>query len=276
MIKFGVDVSRWQGDFNFSKAKSENVEFAIIKAGGADGGLYRDSKFERNYKEAKANNIAVGAYFFGRELTVNEAEKAANYFIELLKGKQFEYPVYYDVEGAMLSLSADTLNQIIDRFCTIVQNAGYFVGIYASASQFKSKIKDKKFTHWVALWTKSIPTGIDYTDLWQFGGETNFIRTNKVAGVTCDQDFCYRDFTSEIKSKGLNGFNKSESSDVLFDVKVLSDYLFIRKLPDAIEECVDNIRDHGIYSIVELSADEEWGKLSDGRGWIYLGLTKRV
>ena len=45
--KFGIDVSHWQGDFNFARAKSnEGVEFAILKAGGGDAGLYKDSKFE--------------------------------------------------------------------------------------------------------------------------------------------------------------------------------------------------------------------------------------
>lgn len=47
--KFGIDVSHWQGDFNFARAKSnEGVEFAIIKASGGDAELYKDSKFETN------------------------------------------------------------------------------------------------------------------------------------------------------------------------------------------------------------------------------------
>lgn len=32
---FGIDTSRWQGDFDFKGAKdNEGVDFAIIKAGG--------------------------------------------------------------------------------------------------------------------------------------------------------------------------------------------------------------------------------------------------
>ena len=50
--KFGIDVSHWQGSFDFARAKSkEGVEFAVIKAGGADAGLYKDSQFESNYKK---------------------------------------------------------------------------------------------------------------------------------------------------------------------------------------------------------------------------------
>lgn len=52
--KFGIDVSHWQGSFDFARAKSkEGVEFAVIKAGGADAGLYKDSQFESNYKKCR-------------------------------------------------------------------------------------------------------------------------------------------------------------------------------------------------------------------------------
>lgn len=207
MQRFGIDVSRWQGEFDFSRAKAEGIEYAILKAGGNDCGAYQDRKFQSYYDTCKSLGIPVGAYFFGKELTVAQAEASANYFVSLLKGKQFEYPVYYDVEADMLSLDSNLLNQIIDKFCTTVQKAGYWVGIYASASPFKTKIKDTKFTHWVASYGKSIPTGIPFTDIWQFGGgNVNYIRDNNVAGQPCDQDYCYRDFPTEIKSKGLNGF----------------------------------------------------------------------
>ena len=36
---FGIDVSRWQGNFNFAKAKAEGVTYAILKAGGGDDGM---------------------------------------------------------------------------------------------------------------------------------------------------------------------------------------------------------------------------------------------
>ena len=45
MKEFGIDISRWQGDFDFQKAVAEGVKFAVIKGGGGDDGLYVDSKF---------------------------------------------------------------------------------------------------------------------------------------------------------------------------------------------------------------------------------------
>lgn len=214
-MTFGIDVSRWQGNFNFAAAKTEGVGFAILKAGGSDDGRYRDGKFETYYAQCKQLNIPVGAYYFGRDFSIQEAQASANHFLSLLNGKQFEYPVYYDVEGDMIKkLDKVTLTAIVDTFCSIIEKAGYYTGIYSSQSFFNNNMNDAalmKYTHWVAAWSGSKPTlrsGAS-VDLWQFGGETNRIRSNKIAGVTCDQDYAYVNFPSVIKKVGLNGFPKA-------------------------------------------------------------------
>lgn len=215
---FGIDISRYQGDFNMAKAKSEGVSFVIIKAGGGDDknvGLYKDSQFENNYSKAKANGIPCGAYFFGNARTIDRAKEEADYFLSLLKGKQFEMPVYYDVEAGMLSVEKNLLTDIVLAFCERVESAGYFTGIYGNPDSFTNHLDDNKLTHfchWVAYWAKSKPklkSGVE-VGLWQYGGGTNYIRSNIVAGVVCDQDYCYVDYPSAIKSLGLNGFGKPE------------------------------------------------------------------
>ena len=30
--------------------------------------------------------------------------------------------------------------------------------------------------------------------MWQYGGETNLLRSNRVAGVVCDQNYAYKDY----------------------------------------------------------------------------------
>lgn len=214
MKVFGIDVSKWQGNFNFAKAKKEGVEFAIIKAGGSDGGYYKDPKFERNYKEAKKQGLNVGAYYFCTLTSVNDAKNEAKHFIECIKGKQFELPVYVDVEHkSSYSKSKKELTDAIIEFCNIMEKAGYWVGIYMSKSKFSSEVDDTRlqnYAHWVAQWTKSCTykgnKGV--LGLWQFGGETNVIRTNKVAGVVCDQNYMLVDYPTMIKNAGLNGFKK--------------------------------------------------------------------
>lgn len=218
--KFGIDVSRWQGDFNFANAKNnEGVEFAIIKAGGGDDGLYKDSRFEDNYRKCMECGLPKGAYFFGNAKSVADAKKEAEYFVSILSGKKYEYPVFYDVEGKMITdNNRATLTEIVKAFCSTMEAAGYWVGIYSSESFFNSKMNDgelTRYSHWIARWGKSKPalsSGAE-TQIWQFGGETNLIRSNKINGQTCDQNYCYVDYPAKIKAAGLNGYIKTDASN---------------------------------------------------------------
>ena len=129
--RFGIDVSHWQGDFNFANAKNkEGVEFAIIKAGGGDAGLYKDSRFEDNYRKCVECGLPKGAYFYGNAKSVADAKKEAEYFISILSGKKYEYPVFYDVEGKMITDNdRATLTEMVKAFCSTMEAAGYWVGI---------------------------------------------------------------------------------------------------------------------------------------------------
>lgn len=187
-MKWGIDVSRWQGNFDFELAKRQGIEFAILKAGGGDAGLYADGKFERNYAECQRLGIPVGVYFFGQAMDTNQAMKEAEYFCNLIQGKLFPLKVWYDVEAKMLK--AQNLSTIVITFIERMRAAGFDCGIYASESNLKTLCKTvaiNNYPHWVARWAKSQPS--IKTDIWQFGGETNLLRSNKVAGQTCDQNY---------------------------------------------------------------------------------------
>ncbi len=218
MKQFGIDISKWQGNFDFDLAKKDGVSFAIIKGGGGDNVLYKDTMFERNYIQAKEKSLPIGCYWFSRATSVFEAEKEAEYFYSnILFGKQFELPIYIDVEHKdMLSLGKRTLTDIIKKWCSILENKGFYVGIYSTAFAFSAYMFDdelKRYTHWIAEWSSKC----SYSDknvlgIWQFGGETNLIRTNKIAGVVCDQNYMYVDFPKTIKELQLNGFSNTNTN----------------------------------------------------------------
>lgn len=212
MKKFGIDISKWQGNLNFDKAIAEGVEFVIVKGGGGDAGLYTDNKFSHNYKEAKKRGLPVGVYWFSKALSIEEAEKEADYFYEhCLKGKQYELPVYIDVEHrAQLALGKRALTDVVKAWLWRLQEKGYWVGIYSSKAFFGNYMYDAElvnFAHWVAQWsTKCTYQHKSCLGMWQFGGETNMIRSNMVAGQVCDQNYMLVDYPKLIKERGLNGF----------------------------------------------------------------------
>ncbi len=214
MRKFGIDVSKWQRGFDFDKAKAEGVEFVILRGAYT---IYKDTCFDTFYKACKERNLPVGVYLYSMAESVAEAKNEANCLINnVLKGKTFEYPIYFDVEDKVLkALGKDKLTNIIIAFCETLESAGYYVGIYSTAYFLKTYTHEKKlasYDKWIAQWAKNCTYKGDY-GMWQFGGETNALRTNKVAGVMCDQDYVYVDYPSIIKKAGLNGFTKLKSVD---------------------------------------------------------------
>lgn len=201
MQSFGIDISVYQKGIDITQAISEGVQFCIIKAGGADGSggnKYKDSQFENHYANCSANRLPVGAYYFGKCTTTAGARAEAEHFITLIAGKQFPCKVWYDIEGSMCNLSKEMLSAIAKEFCSYVMARGYDCGVYASLSTFNKIDYDKSFSamfpKWVAYWGKSKPLNISDSDMWQFGGETNLIKNNTVAGRVCDQDYAYFDF----------------------------------------------------------------------------------
>ena len=213
MQRLGIDISKWQKGFDFDKAKAEGVEFIILRGAYSNS---KDSCFEDFYKSCKDRGIPVGVYHYSMAKSVMDAKKEAELMLNILKGKQFEYPIYLDVEDkTQAKLGKSVLTSIIKTYCDTLEDAGYYVGIYSTYSYLNSytNIVDLcKYDKWIAQWNTKCSCPIDY-GMWQFGGETNKIRSNKIAGVTCDQDYAYLDYPSIMRKSGLNGFFKSDGTN---------------------------------------------------------------
>ena len=213
MQRLGIDISKWQKGFDFDKAKAEGVEFIILRGAYSNS---KDSCFEGFYKSCKDKCIPVGVYHYSMAKSVMDAKKEAELMLDILKGKQFEYPIYLDIEDkTQAKLGKSVLTSIIKTYCDTLEDSGYYVGIYSTYSYLNSYTNIAelcKYDKWIAQWHTKCSCPIDY-GMWQFGGETNKIRSNKIAGVTCDQDYAYKDYPTQIKNAGLNGFKKSQGTN---------------------------------------------------------------
>lgn len=207
MAVFGIDISKWQAGYPYDKANSEGVKFAILRAGFAQT---KDGSFETHYSNAKRLGWGVGAYWYMYAKSVSAAQAEARAFLKAIAGKQFDYPVYLDIEDPSIrGLGRNTLNAMVKAFGEIIEAAGYYFGVYTNVDWYRNVISgselNKKYDWWIASWSKGKPSGIN-AGLWQFGGSTNVIRSNKVAGVVTDQNYAYKDYPSIIKEAGLNGY----------------------------------------------------------------------
>ena len=204
----GIDVSVHNGNIDWNKVKADGIDFAILRAGYGRLEKQKDEKFEANYAAAKAVGIPVGAYWYSYAMTPEEAELEADVFLKVISGKQFEFPVYYDVEEKkQFDLGKENVSAIMRAFLSKVEAAGYFTGLYGSASSLTTHTADdikSRYTIWLAHWVQQTNYSGSYA-VWQYSEK------GSVNGITgsVDLDTCTKDFPTIIKSKGLNGFGKA-------------------------------------------------------------------
>ena len=209
-----IDVSEYQPNIDYEKVKAAGIGGAILRCGytgwGSSHSLNADKCFEKHYAGFQAAGVPVGAYYYSTADTVDFAKKEAEFVQSLLKGKRFELPIYYDLENneRQGKLSKALLTEIADTFCSAMEDAGYFVGVYANTSWFTNKLDHaalaEKYTIWLADYRGSNADRTLRRDIWQYSS------TGSVNGINGNVDVneCYRDFPSIIKAAGLNGCGK--------------------------------------------------------------------
>ncbi len=199
--RYGIDVSSWQGVIEWNRVKqSQNGGFAMLRAAY---GTEEDSRFEQNYQEATRADVPVGAYLYSLALTPAQAREEADKLIELLKGKRFPYPIALDIEErAQVNLGRERVSEIIDAFCSRIENAGYYVMVYSYENFLATLLTDEikeKYDLWVADigGTPTISYGIHQ---YSFRGSVDGIRGN------VDLDYALKDYPTIMRDNRLNGF----------------------------------------------------------------------
>ena len=215
----GIDVSYCQNEVDWDTAKASGlVDFAILRAGYGRETSQVDTQFERNYAACKRLGIPCGAYWFSYAMSADEAKREAQVFLQTIKGKSFEYPVYMDLELAkQFALGKAACSAIVDAFLSVLEQSGYYAGLYCSTYYLDNYLSDRiksRNTVWCAQnaskCTYQNPYGI-----WQYNvagnEEYDIIGQKSIPGIIgeCDMDYCYTDYPEIIKAAGLNGFAKS-------------------------------------------------------------------
>ena len=224
IVAKGIDVSYANGVVNWQAVKNgDQVDFAIIRTGYGKLNCPKqtDNQFEANYRGAKAVGIPVGAYHYSYALTVADALQEAEFCLALLKGKQFEYPIYFDMEEkTQMALTTEQLSDIAVAFCNKIEAAGYWVGIYSYGSALQCEVnyeKTKRFDCWVAHTGVTKPSYTHPYGMWQYSHTGNVPGANISSGK-CDMNYAYQDYPTLIKKAGLNGFTKSAVPETQYTV----------------------------------------------------------
>ena len=186
-----IDVSEWQGDIDWAKAKADGVEGVIIRL-GYGWGNNADKKAQRNISECKRLGIPFGIYWYSYADTPSIAKGEGADVVAKLKQfgvnpSDLAYPVYYDLEkwtwkGHQPPTDPNVYNNIVNNWYSALQSAGYKnLGVYSYTSYLQGPLKHADIyakTTWVAQYGArmgfdSFPTnsrGWQYTSSGKVGG----------------------------------------------------------------------------------------------------------
>ncbi len=228
----GVDISKYQhkvdpsGSYlpiDFAAMKAEGIDFVILKIGSTLrntngmtlGGL--EPTFEADYAAAKAAGLNVGVYFYTYATTVSQIKADAEWMLIHLSGKQFEYPIYLDLEDdSQKDLGGPLLTEMCMEFFTILQRNGYYTGLYINNNWLQNILQTEKmldnFEIWYARYPDTNQTPVWDTEkygahlgMWQYSDKGSL---SSLPAIPIDLNYAYKDYPALIKQHGFNGFSQ--------------------------------------------------------------------
>ena len=180
-LSYGIDVSYHNGDINWAKVRAAGVEYAIIRVGNRgyeSGKLCVDSKYKEYIKNAQANGIKVGVYFFSQAVNEAEALEEASLTLSLIKGYNLDLPVVIDWETDVgyrtySGISRTTMTNLISVYCDTIEKYGYEAMVYMCKDDFLNRINTNairsRYKTWVAWYFSEYATNNYCSNFFKYG-----------------------------------------------------------------------------------------------------------
>lgn len=191
----GIDISRWQGDIDFNKLKTNGVDFIMIRIGlqdGFDGDSELDANYLTNIKGATDAGIKVGLYYYSYAKSATEAIKQADWVVDNVGNYKIDLPIAFDWESwsnyNSIHLNLFEFNDMAYAFMNEMKVKGYETMLYGSKSYLTSMWKPKDYDVWLAQYNDAVTYTSKYK-MWQL------TELGKIDGIdhTVDIDILYLD-----------------------------------------------------------------------------------
>lgn len=204
-----IDVSSWQGDIDWAKAKADGVEGAIIRL-GFGWGNDADTKAQRNISECKRLGIPFGIYWYSYAEDASGSRQEGNDVVSKLRQfgvspNDLKYPVYYDLEswtwtGHTPPTNPNVYNGIVNAWYGALQSGGYQnLGVYSYTSYLQGPLNNANIyakTRWVAQYGPQMEftafgtndRGWQYTSSGQINGISGSVDMNAFGNKTYAQN----------------------------------------------------------------------------------------
>ena len=198
-IRAGIDVSKYQGDIDWTKVKKAGVEFVMIRIGyrgSSEGGIYEDPYFEENIEGATDAGLEVGVYFFSYAVDEDEAEEEAKWVISTLKSYGYDEEdckyIAFDFEvfgqNRVEDVSTKQVNKNTIAFLSYVSENNFTPILYGNKTHLTNKFDVDSIQEsvsdcliWLAQYNDETTYESSY-DMWQYSS------TGSISGISGDVD----------------------------------------------------------------------------------------
>jgi GH25 family lysozyme M1 (1,4-beta-N-acetylmuramidase) len=172
----GIDISKWNGTMNFAITKTK-CQYVIIRYGYGNG--WKDPSADTFYREARAQDMPVGAYWF---YNIGEDPIAhVDGFVEELATKPVQLDMWQDAERTSVG-PTQTLEWLKTADGRLRNKTGKIPGVYTSMGFWNTGVARSSYwigrQLWDATWTtRDYPTipldwGVGWED-WQWQADGN-------------------------------------------------------------------------------------------------------
>ena len=181
---FGIDVSHYQGDINWTKVKVvENFPLQFVFVRATCGTNTKDKKFDVNWAKAKEHNLVRGSYHYYRP-DENAVFQAKN-FIKTTHLSKGDLPPVLDIEKMPRRQSMANMKVGLKKWLKLVE-AHYGVKpiIYTGEAYYRNFLKNdfKDYTFWIANYSHKVSEVKEGWTFWQFTDKA------KVSGIRGNVD----------------------------------------------------------------------------------------
>ncbi|MBQ8688607.1 MAG: glycoside hydrolase family 25 [Ruminococcus sp.] len=196
-VRFGIDVSTWQGDIDFEAVRNAGCSFVIMRIGHYYDEITMDDCYLKNMEAAKAAGLDVGVYIYTTANTEEKVRENARWIIQQLDGQVLDFPVVFDWESfsnfQKYGMSIHDLNTLFEVFADEMEQNGYSAMLYSS----KNFLENFWYDHSeVPVWLAHYTDQTDYAGAYAMWQMSCFGRIDGIAGDV-DLNILYTDQAME-------------------------------------------------------------------------------
>ena len=187
-VRFGIDVSAWQGNVDYQAVRDAGCSFVIIRVGYYYSKITPDKYFRQNLKNAADAGLDVGIYFYTTDRNEDDVREHVQWIAEQLDGQKLDLPIAFDWEEftnfQQYGMSIRNLNDVYAAFADEVIKQGYEPMLYSSKN-FLQTIWSEKSKKIAPVWLAHYVNETTYEGEYEIWQESAY---GRIPGIDGDVD----------------------------------------------------------------------------------------